>query len=200
MSDVSKLNIEYKILKRNIKKTKRNLLEESLKRNYDANVAKTFDILDCSIKQTNALFKLARYDGEVQIMKNIIKDNFKHERLMIQNLAIKIYRVTRSQALEIIYDMSRNSIDEELKNLHYDFEDIVKSCSVEETLSDPDFRRVYELFAEHQSVQRSHDLLFNEAIIFNNIDDMYSTIAYDIPNELKIVHKIRETVSRLQSK
>ncbi len=197
---INRLNMEYKIIKRSIKLTLKNLKEDSLKRNSESSLAKQFSILDCSIDQHNQLFRLARDNGEISIMKSLIKNNFRRERLMIQNLAIKIYRVTRPMAVEIIYDMWRRSINEELQFLHNDYEDLVQNSSAEELLGNSDYHRVLELFEDHQQVQRVHDELYQEAKANNNIDGMDHSIASDIPTELKIVQKIKEIISRLQLK
>lgn len=71
------------------------------------------NIVNCSVDQTDQLFRLARDDGEFSVMKKIIKNNFAHERLLIQNLAIQIYCVTRVHALHTIYDMWKRRVDEE---------------------------------------------------------------------------------------
>lgn len=195
--NINRLNMKFKILKKSIDITKNNLLEESRKRNVYSYVEHLLSILECSIDQTDKLFNLARNEGEVQLMKDIIQNNFGRERLTIQNLAIKIFRVTRSNALEIIFDLWKNTIDEQLKYLQMDYEDIVKNCTSEELLNNPDYNRVVELFSDHQSLQRTHHALFMEAKADNNVDNMYRTIAYDIPLELKAINEIRQIISRL---
>lgn len=194
---INRLNMEYKILKRNIKKTKENLQEEYYKSQLNENIENMFSILDCNIDQTTKLFKLARNDGEVQVMKDIIKNNFKRERLMIQKLAIKIYRVTRSKAIEIIYNMWRSSIDEELKFLHFDYEDLVKTCTTKELTTNSDYNRVVELFSDHQKQKNMYHELFMESKAYNNVDDMNRMIDNDIPQELKTVKQIKDIISRL---
>ncbi|KAG4070832.1 hypothetical protein HA402_011058 [Bradysia odoriphaga] len=198
MSEINRLNMEYKILKRSIKLTMKNLRDESFKRGSEPSIVKQLQILDCSIDQHNKLFKLARNDNELEVMKRLITYNFKRERSMIQNLAIRIYRVTRPMAIQIIYDMWRRSINEELQYLHNDYEELVKNFSVEELQNNRNFQRLLELFEIHDENQSLHDSLFMECKAQNNIDGMNQSISYDIPEELKVVQKIRDAISRLQ--
>lgn len=199
MSDsVNRLNMEYKLLKHSIQITKENLLAASRKRDYDPDIAKLFSILDCSIDQINKTFKLARNDGETKIMKKIVRENFKHERLMIQTLAVKIYRVSRFMALKIVYEMWRASINEELNILHSDYEDLVKTRSAEELVDNPEYHRVLDNFVDHQTTSEIHDELFVEAAENNSVDDMRRLIAHDIPRELKVIENIRKLISKLQ--
>lgn len=193
--------MEYEILKRSIKLTIENLRKDTQKQNFDdTKIAKLFSILDCSIDQHEKLFELARADGEIQIMKNLIEDSFRRERSMNQKLAKEIYMVTRPKGLQIVYDMFRRDIEEELKLLQYDYEDLVRNCSVNDLVDDPDYNYVLKLFDDHQKAQRVHDELFEEAVKNNDKDGMNQSIASDFSIELKIVQKIREAISNLQQK
>lgn len=197
-SIVKTLLMEYKILKHNVTITKQNLLDECVKRNNNSpDVAQLFSILDCSIDQQDQLIGLARDDGAVNIMQEIIQNNFKHERKMIQSLAIKIYRVTYTKALQIIYDMCRRSIDEDLNVLHNDYEHLVNNSSAAELVDNVGYQRILELFSDHQREQLTNDALFDEALTDNNVDGLNQSIAKDIPGEIKIATEIRNIIQRL---
>lgn len=195
-----RLNIEYEILKRNILIIMESLRAESERQASPPTVGQQFKFLACNIDQIDKLFKTARDDQEIEIMRIIITDNFSRERQIIQNLAIQIYRVTRSMAIEMIYALCRSSIEDELNRLQNDYDDVVKRCSAGDLVDDPDFQLVLELFSEHEAQQKGNETLFVDAKVLQDVDAMNQTITYDIPQELKTFARIAKTILKLQLK
>lgn len=201
MSDiVNELVSEYTVVRQSLDKIIENLNDDQSKRIFDpntlTNIKKYFSILYCSLDQTDKTFRLARNDGNVRILKNIIESNFKAERKIIQTIAKIVYNISATRGLRIAYESWRSHIDDKLQELHNIFEDVVRK--IDNTMCN-DCRQVYLGFDYHQKEALHHDALFEEAIRTDNLRSMAEAIAMDIPDELKIVDSIERKINRLSN-
>lgn len=199
---VDALAVEYSQLKRNLNKIISNCMEKTTERSFDEDtledIAQSFSILECNVDQTDKLFQLAHDEGNTHVMRNIIENNFRTERKMIQNIAITVYNVDEAQGLKIAYEICRSQIDEQIQALQNSFEDLVRSSGVE--LEDHvDYKQIFSGFDTHQKQKRDNDELFEQEFNDNDIRGMAVSIAVDIPKELRIINSLERKLNRLYS-